>query len=97
MGLALEPQAEFGFLRCEPILRASDTDSAGARDVVDVLEVGEVGVRLGGGHAPHGNNPDPDDVCPMPRGPSNWSRATNGSSGRGDLACAGNTPPSLTA
>ncbi|MGW0562890.1 hypothetical protein ACWDZ4_20280 [Streptomyces sp. NPDC003016] len=49
MRLGLELLAEVGFVGCERVARTSDTDPAGARDVVDVLEVGEVGVRLGDG------------------------------------------------
>lgn len=43
--MGLESLAEIGFLRRERIVRAPDADSAGTWGVVDVLEIGEVGVR----------------------------------------------------
>ncbi|MFF1604425.1 hypothetical protein ACFVYV_44720 [Streptomyces mirabilis] len=49
MGLGLKSLAEVCFLGRERAVRAADADSAGARDVVRVPEVGEVGVRLGDG------------------------------------------------
>lgn len=49
MGLGLKPLAEVCFFGRERAVRAADADSAGARDVVRVPEVGEVGVRLGHG------------------------------------------------
>ncbi|MEV4112179.1 hypothetical protein [Nonomuraea sp. NPDC049695] len=41
----MEALSEVGFLQRERIVRAPDAYSAGTRDAVDVLEVGEVGVR----------------------------------------------------
>lgn len=47
--MLLKALPKVGLFGRDRVVRAPDADSAGAGDVLGVLEVGEVGVRLGDG------------------------------------------------